>query len=70
MKYLLPPLKKPLQPQTCKPKSRAWNQINAPEKRLVVKQSLIKSSKPGKKAHTENVASENDVEKEVLQSID
>ena len=69
MKYFLLPPKKPLQPQTGKPKPRGQPRKNALKKRPAAKQPLIEGSKPGKKAHAEDVTSENDVEKEVVQAI-
>ena len=69
VEHPLPPSEKLLQPQTSKPKPRGRPQKNALEKRLATKQSLIEGSKPGKRAHAEDIASENDVEEEVVQAI-
>lgn len=69
MEHPLPLPEKPLRSQTGKPKPRGRPQKNALKKRPAAKQPLIESSKPSKRAHAKDVASENDVEKEVVQAI-
>lgn len=66
--FLLPPKKLP-QTQISESKPRNQSQKNALKKRPATKQLLIKSSKLGNKAHTEDVTSKNNVEKEVVQPI-
>lgn len=69
MEYPLPPSKKPLRPQTGKPKPRSRPRQNALKKHPAAKQPLIEGGKTGKKAHAEDIASEDDVKKEVVQAI-
>lgn len=69
MKHPLPPPKKPLQPQTGKPKPRNWPRKNVFEKYPATKQPLIEGSRSDKRAYAEAIAFENDVEKEMVQAI-
>lgn len=63
--FLLLP-EKSLQPQIGESKPRGWPQKNALEKRPAAKQLLIKGSKLGKKAYTEDVTSNNNVEEQAV----